>query len=185
MQHLYHFTHTCNTFYVKATRILFLLTVSLVGVSAPSLVIGQGAVKQASLSIEGEVKTPLVLTPADVDKLPKTTIVNKDRNEKEHKYEGVELGLILKNAGVSLGEELRGENLTKYLLVEASDGYQVVFSLPEIDPAFTSRKIILANRKDGALLSSDEGPFHIVIDGEKRRPRNARQVISIKVKFAN
>ncbi len=93
--------------------------------------------------------------------------------------------MILKNAGVSLGEELRGENLTKYLLVEASDGYQVVFSLAEIDPAFTSRKIILANRKDGVLLSSDEGPFHIVIDGEKRKARNARQVISIKVKFAN
>lgn len=170
---------------MKATRIFYLLTLSLLGVSAPRLVYGQGAAKQASLSVEGEVKTPLVLTPAEVDNLPKTTIINKDRNEKEHKYEGIELGLILKNAGVTLGEELRGENLTKYLLVEASDGYQVVFSLAEIDPAFTSRKIILATRKDGALLSSDEGPFHIVIDGEKRRARNARQVISLKVKFAS
>lgn len=141
--------------------------------------------KTASAIIKGEVKSELILTPADVDKLPKTSISQKDRADQEHTYSGVELGLVLKNAGVTLAEELKGENLTKYLLVEASDGYQVIFSLAEIDPAFTSRKIILANRKDDKLLSADEGPFHIIIEGEKRKPRNARQVISLTVKFAN
>lgn len=150
-----------------------------------SPLLAQTNAKQASLTIEGEVKTKLVLTPADVDQLPKTMIITKDRAEKQHSYSGVELGLVLQKAGATLGDELRGENLVQYLMVEASDGYQVLFSLAEVDPAFTSRKIILANRKDGSLLPPDEGPFQIIIEGEKSRPRNARQVISIKVKFSD
>lgn len=141
--------------------------------------------KQASVIIDGEVKNKMILTPADVDKLPKTTIIGKNRAGKKHIYTGVALGFVLKQAGVSFGDELRGENLTKYLLVEASDGYQVLFSLAEIDPAFTNRKIILANREDGAFFTMDEGPFRIIIDGEKRMPRNAKQVVSLKIKFAN
>jgi hypothetical protein len=69
--------------------------------------------------------------------------------------------------------------------VDGTYGYQVVFSLAEVDPAFTDRKIILANRKDGKLLPAEEGPFHIIIEGEKKRPRSARQVISLKVELAN
>jgi hypothetical protein len=67
--------------------------------------------------------------------------------------------LILKNAGVTLAEELKGINLKKYLLAEASDGYQVVFSLAEVDPAFTGCKIILANRKDGSYYLLRKGLF--------------------------
>ncbi|ATP55798.1 molybdopterin-binding protein [Pedobacter ginsengisoli] len=145
----------------------------------------QDLTKQAAAAIKGEVKTELILTVTDVDKLPKTTIIQKDRADKEYTYSGVELGIVLKNAGVTMAEELKGKNLSKYLLVEASDGYQVVFSLAEVDPSFTSRKIILANRKDGYLLSPEEGPFHIIIEGEKRKPRNARQVISLTIKFTD
>lgn len=123
----------------------------------------QSAGKHTSVVIEGEVKSRMILTPLDVDKLPKTSVAYKDKSEKEHTYSGVELGLVLKNAGVTLAEQLKGINLKKYLLVEASDGYQVVFSLAEVDPAFTDRKIILANRKDGSLLPAEEGPFHIII----------------------
>lgn len=169
---------------MKATKILFqtpLLTVCLLLSNFKA----NAQTKTASAIIKGEVKSELILTPADVDKLPKTSISQKDRADQEHTYSGVELGLVLKNAGVTLAEELKGENLTKYLLVEASDGYQIIFSLAEIDPAFTSRKIILANRKDDKLLAADEGPFRIIIEGEKRKPRNARQVISLTVKFAN
>jgi hypothetical protein len=169
---------------MKSHKII-VLTFLMITSSWTSKLYAQTDAKQASVVVEGEVKTKLLLSPADVDKLPKISVIQKDRAEKEHTYTGIELGLVLKNAGVSLAEELKGENLTKYLLVEASDGYQVLFSLAEVDPAFTSRKIILANRKDGALLSANEGPFHIIVEGEKRKPRNARQVISIKVKFAN
>ncbi len=35
------------------------------------------------------------------------------------------------------------------LLVEAADGYRAVFAWPEVDPAFTDRKIYLATKQDG------------------------------------
>jgi len=73
----------------------------------------------------------------------------------------------------------------KYLLIEASDGYQVLFSLAEADPAYCEKKIILANKIDGALLSSDQGLFQIILEGEKRKARFIRQVTSITVKYAN
>ena len=68
-----------------------------------------------------------------------------------------------------------------YLLVEAADGYRVVFALPELDPAFTDRVILLADRADGHPLDNKEGPFHIVVPGEKRMARWVRQVTSLKV----
>ena len=144
-----------------------------------------GQTKQATLTISGEVKTPVELKIGDLEKMELTQVKKNDKNQVEHIYSGVEMAQLLKAAGVSLGKDLRGEGLLKYLLVEASDGYQVLFSLAEVDPEFVSRKIILAIKKDSSLLPSDEGPFHIIIDGEGRGSRNVRQVTSVKVKFAN
>jgi len=121
---------------------------------------------------------------ADIDRLPKTTISVKEKDGREHVFSGVALNVLLKDAGATLGDELRGKNLTKYMLVEARDGYKIVYALAEIDPAFTDRKIILANRKDGALLTAGEGPFRMIVEGEKRAARNARQVTVIKIQSA-
>jgi hypothetical protein len=52
--------------------------------------------------------------------------------------------------------------------VEAADGYRVVIALPELDPAFTDKQILLAFLKDGKPLNDKEGPYRIVIPDEKR-----------------
>lgn len=49
--------------------------------------------------------------------------------------------------------------LSACLLVEAADGYRAVLALPESDPAFTDRVILLADRADGHPLDNKEGPF--------------------------
>jgi hypothetical protein len=69
---------------------------------------------------------------------------------------------ILDSAGVTLGSQLRGENLAKYVLIKATDGYQIIFSLPEIDPEFTRETILQAYRVDGNPLPKGEGPFRII-----------------------
>ena len=142
----------------------------------------QTAGTEVSLSISGEVKMPLTLTLAALDTMKKVSLTVTNRNDTKHIYTGVDLFSILKKAGVTLGEELKGRNLTKYILTEASDGYQVVFSLAEADPSFSQKKIILATRKDNALLPINEGPFHIIMEGELRQSRFIKQVISIKIK---
>ena len=57
----------------------------------------------------------------------------------------------------------------------------MVFALPELDPAFTDRVILLADKADGHLLDSNQGPFRIVVPGEKRMARWVRQVTTLKL----
>lgn len=88
---------------------------------------------------------------------------------------------VLKMAGIPTGESLRGKQLVKYLLVDARDGYQVVFALAELDSAFTDREVLLADRRDGNPLSAEEGPLRIVVVGEKRAARWVRQVRELRI----
>jgi hypothetical protein len=67
------------------------------------------------------------------------------------------------------------------LLVEAADGYRVVFALAEIDPAFATREIILADKRDGKALDAKEGPLRIVAPGDKRPARWVRQVVTLRL----
>jgi hypothetical protein len=83
---------------------------------------------------------------------------------------------------VKQGQELRGEFLSLYLQVGAADGYRVIFSLPELDEAFTDRIVLLADRKDGKPLSEPEGPFRVIVPDEKRPARWVRQVVSLTVR---
>jgi hypothetical protein len=96
-------------------------------------------------------------------------------------YEGVPLRALLEKAGATFGETIRGKRLASYLLVEAADGYRVVIALPELDPAFTEKQVILAVLKDGKPLDAKEGPYRIMIPDEKRMARWVRQVSSLKI----
>jgi hypothetical protein len=66
-------------------------------------------------------------------------------------------------------------------LVEAGDAYKVAFALSEVDPAFATREIILADKRDGKPLDAREGPLRIVAPGDKRPARWIRQVIILKI----
>jgi len=136
-----------------------------------------------TVSVTGEVVTPLTLTVQDLASYGKVSSKVKDRDGKEHEFTGVPLIAILEKAGVTTGSKLRGENLAKYVLVQAADGYEVIFSLPEIDPEFTDQTIILAMAKDGVPLPSGEGPFRIIVPNDKKQARWIREVRMIRVLF--
>jgi DMSO/TMAO reductase YedYZ molybdopterin-dependent catalytic subunit len=137
----------------------------------------------STIKVSGEVSTPLTIDPAYLQKFTQTTVTRKDRDGKDHTYSGVIVADILKNAGVTLGPDLKGENLTKYLLVEASDGYQVIFALAELDKGYTDRTIILANQVDGKPLAPGDGPYRIIVQDEKKPARCIKQVTGMQVHF--
>ena len=66
--------------------------------------------------------------------------------------------------------------------MEAADGYRVVISLPEIDPAFNNKEFFLVYSRDGQPLDAKEGPYRIVIPDEKRMARWVRQVIRLTIR---
>jgi len=140
--------------------------------------------KKSFVKVEGEVTKPLTLYVSDLSKMNRVDIIRKDRDEKDHTFSGVSLHEILKLAGVTVGKELHGENLSKYLLARAGDGYEVLFSLAELDPEFTNRVVILADQMDGKPLAAGKGPFRIVVPEEKKPARCIFEVTNLIVRFS-
>ena len=149
-----------------------------------ALVISPALIKAQSVKITGEVTTPFDLKLADIQQFKQIDVVRKDRDGKDHTYTGVIVAELLQKAGATMGKDLKGENLTKFISVEASDGYQVVFALAELDKEFTDRTIILATMMDGKPLAAGDGPFRIIVQDEKKPARCIKQVTAIKVQFA-
>jgi DMSO/TMAO reductase YedYZ molybdopterin-dependent catalytic subunit len=137
------------------------------------------------ITIGGEVDQVRKLTEGDLAKLPRHAVQVKDHDGRLVTFEGVALYDVLQLAGVTFGELLRGRNLAKYLLVEAADHYQVLFALPEIDAAYTDKVVLVADRRDGQPLADKEGPFRLVVPGDKRQARWVRQVAALTVYRAN
>jgi DMSO/TMAO reductase YedYZ molybdopterin-dependent catalytic subunit len=141
---------------------------------------GQDA--DAKLVIAGDVTNPLTLSKADIAKLPRTSVtVKADGSDEQTTYEGVLLFDILKEAGAPVGKQLMGKALATYVLAEAKDGYQVVYALPEFDPSFTDNKIIVADSVNGKPLFQYQGPFRLVVPGEKKGARSIRMLEKITV----
>ncbi len=126
----------------------------------------------------------ITVTAKTLDGLPRVKAEAKEHENPAAIYEGVTLGAILERAGVPRGEKLRGPGLRAIVVITATDGYKVAFTVTETDPAFNDRLIILADKKDGKPLPEKEGPFRIVIPAEKRPARWIRNVKAIEVKTA-
>jgi hypothetical protein len=132
------------------------------------------------LTIQTEIGKLTVLTKADIAALP-TTTVTTGSSDAPVTFVGVSVKALLEKAGVGFGEALRGKRLASCLLVEAADGYRVVIALPELDPAFSDRQIVLAFLRNGKPLDEKEGPYRIVIPDEKRMARWVRQVTTLRI----
>jgi DMSO/TMAO reductase YedYZ molybdopterin-dependent catalytic subunit len=132
------------------------------------------------VQVTGTVKQPLTLAAEDLAKMPRAT-VRTTSNGMETVYEGVWLHTVLKAAGVPQGSELRGKALTTYVLAEAQDGYQVVFSLGELDPAFIDNEILLADTANGKPLFGAQGRFRLVVPKDKPGARSVRMLTKLEV----
>jgi hypothetical protein len=132
------------------------------------------------LTVQNESGKQTVLARAEIEALPHVKVTTGVSGSSAT-LEGVSLKALLERAGVGFGESMKGKRLASCLLAEAADGYRVVIALPEIDPAFTDKQVVLAFLKDGKPLDAKEGPYRIVIPDEKRMARWVRQVTTLKI----
>lgn len=149
-----------------------------------TFVISAYAQTSPAVKISGEVTKPLTLSVDDLAKMKRSTAVLTDRDGKPHSYQGVALQELLEQAGVTMGKQLRGEQLTKYLMVKCADGYEVLFSLAELDSSFTDRVVILADKLENNSLPDGKGPFRLVVPGEKKPARSSFQVVEMVIRYA-
>lgn len=71
--------------------------------------------------------------------------------------------------------------MTGYVLVEAEDGYRVIFSLTELDSGILESEVIVANTMDGGPLGAKQGPLKLGAPHDKRPARWVRMLKSITV----
>jgi DMSO/TMAO reductase YedYZ molybdopterin-dependent catalytic subunit len=122
-----------------------------------------------------------VFTAADLAKLPQTEVKAKDSRGDALTWLGVTAAAVLKQADVDLAEKLKGKRLTDALIVEATDKYRVLFSLPEVDPDWTDKVVLLATSREGQQLDAAHGPLQLVVPGDKRHSRWVKQVVRLTI----
>jgi DMSO/TMAO reductase YedYZ molybdopterin-dependent catalytic subunit len=135
----------------------------------------------AVLAIEGDVPMPLSLSADDLAKMPRETASVPAADGSKIVYEGVTLRAVLEKAGAPFGKKLRGKVLTTYVLAKAMDGYEVLFTLGEIDPDFGNETILLADKRDGKPLPDKQGPFRLVCPNDHEGARSVRMLQTLEV----
>jgi hypothetical protein len=135
----------------------------------------------ATLTVSGDITAPLTLKAEDLAAMPreKATVPEQDGTRVE--YEGVPLREVLKKAGAPLGKQLRGKALASYVLAKAHDGYEVVFTLGEIDEAFGNTPILVADKRDGKALFGYQGLFRLVCPNDKAGARSVRMLETLEI----
>lgn len=135
----------------------------------------------AVLSVQGDIPSPLSLTADDLAKMTRETASVPAADGSKIVYEGVTLLAVLQKAGAPFGKKLRGKVLSTYVLAKAMDGYQVMFTLGELDPDFGNETILLADKRDGKPLSEKQGPFRLVCPNDHEGARSVRMLQTLEV----
>jgi hypothetical protein len=136
---------------------------------------------QRSLEVINEAGKRKVISVTELADLPRRSLSVKDHAGANVTYSGVALAEILRRAEFKLGKDLKGAVLARCVLIQASDGYQVAFSIAEMEPSITGTVAIVADQKNGKPLDAREGPIRLVVPSDKRFARWVRQVARITV----
>jgi hypothetical protein len=136
------------------------------------------AADAAAVATSNRVSVPL--DAATLSALPRET-VDADAHGHALACEGVALVALLHHAGAMPETELRGAQLARVVEADARDGYRVVFSLGELDPATGARRVFVVDRCNGQSLGDDVGPLRLLVPGDARPARWLRQLESITV----
>jgi len=160
-----------------------LLALPLASYSAPQAPAAKGApaAQELKLEVTGDVPTPVTLGAADLAAMPREQAEVTEQDGTKSTYEGVPLQEILKKAGMPIGRQMRGKSVAGYVLAEAKDGYQVVFSLGELEPDLGGTRIIVADKRDGKSLFEYQGPLRLVVPADKEGARSVRMLEKLQV----
>lgn len=131
-----------------------------------------------SIAVSGEDSAKQTLDAAGLAKLPQQT-VHAQAHGNAVTCTGPALIDVVASVGAPHGEALRGKGLSLYVRVSAADGYRAVFALAELDPGVRDNVPIVTSRCDDKPLDANEGPFRIIVPGDKRPARWVRQVTAI------
>ena len=120
-----------------------------------------------------------VFSAADLMALPRDTVQARFHDGPLLTFEGVTLHELLVRSGVPA--DLRSGDLTRYVVVEAADGYRALFSLPELDPGCRTHVPILTDRENGRAIGPRFGPHQVIVPEASQHARSVRQVVCLRL----
>lgn len=126
----------------------------------------------------------VTLSLAEVQALPAESVdvtFTASGEQQQHSFTGTTLLGVLEHVGLPFPADARNPLLQTYLVVTANDGYQVVISGGELDPAFGNVPMLLAWEQDGAALDGADGPLRLVVPGDTKGGRYVHGIVSIEV----
>jgi len=136
---------------------------------------------QNGLTVQGDIPLSVTFKLEDLAKMPREKVSVAEEDGSKVAYQGVLLSEILQRAGAPLGKQLRGKTLASYILAKAKDGYQVVFTLAELDPDFANERILVADQREGKALFGYQGPLRLVCANDKAGARSVRMLETIEI----
>ncbi|HTI67044.1 MAG TPA: hypothetical protein VL460_05790 [Caulobacteraceae bacterium] len=139
-----------------------------------------GAAAAAELKLVGLKGEVRLVGETELKAMPRVRLKLEPRDIAS--FEGVPLGDLLAKTGLAKIDGVRGPMLAVVIVVRASDGYVVALPLSDLDPAFRSGRIVLADTWNDKPLAADEGPFHLIVEGDARPARSAHSVVSIELR---
>ena len=96
-------------------------------------------------------------------------------------FQGVLLTDILDHVAIPTGEKFHSTAASYYLVAEGRDGYRALFAWTELDPSFQGKAVYVVTKRNGKPLSDADGPFELVVPGEKGNARWVRQLSALRV----
>ena len=154
--------------------------------TTPNTVVGLAEMGKKVMVVNRPDDHTAAIDTSELHKLPRVEARTTDPHDpgKEIIYSGNPLVQVLKAGGLLLDSGMADirETVTMTVLIEGTDGYRAAFSLAELDPELIDRVVLLADTKNGQPLPAREGPFRIIVPGEKRPARWVRQVKAVTVR---
>lgn len=157
-----------------------LLTVVSAGVLTHGAVTAQTrASGSIAIRVEGR---DVILSPAELGKVARheARVVIEGASESTT-VSGVLLWDLLQLAGVPSLQASGRQRAVMYVKLTGADGQSAVVALVEIDPSFSKRTVLVADRRDGKPLDAAEGPWRVIIPDDTRHARWIRGLVAIEV----
>lgn len=121
-----------------------------------------------------------VISAAELRAMPRTAGIAVFHSDTVA-YEGVDIRDVLRAAGLTPVDSLRGRNLRRVVFLVGADNYSAAIAQADIDPSIGARRVIVVDREDGAALPPERGPQRALVVGDHRPSRAVRQLVRIDV----
>lgn len=176
-------------FYKKLTSLIafIFLTVAMVTISQAADSCLGGA--STSFKISGAVTKSKSFTPTSLDKYQTSKMTVTYFSGKDglvtKTFIGVPLLDLINEAVVKVDSTRKNDTLRKYLVVTATDCYQIIVALAEIQPSFGGEQAMVAFEtidETGEIVPLDD--IRLIMPSDKAGGRNVSNMNSIVVRSA-